>query len=173
MKRYGLAKIFPSLINPNQLQYVGVKLQGSPLDSTPMAITADNLTIPLLAQDTNIYFETIAPSEHKLDKCPHIHLTLDTEWDPHSVCLAAMRTADAEMDVGVGVEPGLLNISSVLSAKRMAELLPPEQDIKAVDVELRTTFRSNERHSMKFAARLRNQSVVGVWLVQRGGLGGN
>ena len=106
-----------------------------------MAITTDDLTIPLvLAQGTNIYFETTAPSQHELDKYPHIHFTLDTELDPHSVCLTAMRTAEAEMDIGYGVEPGLLQIPSVFSAKRMAELLPQERNIKAVDVEPRKTF---------------------------------
>ena len=67
------------LINPNQLRYAGVKVQDNPFDSSLMAITTDNLTIPLLAQGTNIYFETTVPSQHELDKYHHSHFTLDTK----------------------------------------------------------------------------------------------
>jgi hypothetical protein len=130
-------------------------VQDNPVDSTPMAITTDDLTILLLAQ---------APSQHDLDKYPNIHFTLDTECDPHSVCLAAMRTAEAEMEMDIGdcVEPGLLQISSFFSAKRMAELLPQERNIKAVDVEPRKIFRSNERHSMISSAQLSERWAIGL-----------
>jgi hypothetical protein len=153
-----------SIIVINEALWFGENLN-NPFNSTPMAITTDDLTIPLLAQGTNIYFETTAPYQHELDKYPHIHFTLDTEWDPHSVCLvAALRTAEAEMDIGDGVEPepGLLQISSVFSAKRMAELLPQERNIKAVDVEPRKTFRSNERHSMISSEQLSERWAIGL-----------
>ena len=83
-----------------------------------------------------------------MDKYPHIHLTLATEWDPHSVRLSAMRIAEAEMHIGDGMVTGLKQISSVFSVNRMAELLPQKRNIKAIDVESRKTFRSNERHPM-------------------------
>ena len=59
-----------------------------------------------------------------------------------------MRTAKTEMDIRDGVELGLLQISSVFSAKRMADLLPQERNIKAVDAEPRKTFRSSERAAL-------------------------
>ncbi len=68
-----------SLINPNQLQFAGVHVQGNPFDSAPLAIATNYLTIPLLTQGTNIYFTTTAPSQQELDKYPHVHLTLDTD----------------------------------------------------------------------------------------------
>jgi hypothetical protein len=137
-----------SLINPNQLSYAGTHVQGDFFDSVPLSITAYGLTIPLLTHGTNIYFETTVPSQQEMDKYPHIHLTLATEWDPHSVRLSAMRIAEAEMHIGDGMVTGLKQISSVFSVNRMAELLPQKRNIKAIDVESRKTFRSNERHPM-------------------------
>ena len=104
-----------SLLNPNQLRYAGIHVQDNPFDSAPLAIATEDVTIPLLTKGTNIYFETTAPSQQELDKYSHIHLTLDTEWDPHSVCLSAIRIAEAETNIGDHVEPGLLQISSVFS----------------------------------------------------------
>jgi hypothetical protein len=124
-----------SLINPNQLQFAVVQVQDNPFNSAPPAIATDYLTIPQLTQGTNISFTTTAPLQQELDKYPHVHLTLDTEWDPHSVRLSATRSEEAEIHIGDDhLEPGLLLISSVFSDYRMAELLPREINIKAVDV---------------------------------------
>jgi len=120
------------------------------------------LTIPLLTQGTTIYFSTNAPSQHELDKYPHVHLTLDSEWDPHSVRLSATRSAEAAIHIGDDVEPGLLLISSVFSDSRMAELLPRGRNINAVDVESRKTFRSSERHPTISSEQLSERWAIGL-----------
>ncbi|KAI2506215.1 hypothetical protein MHU86_8250 [Fragilaria crotonensis] len=76
-----------------------------------------------------------------------------------------MRTAEAEMnigDIGDGMVPGLKQISSVFSANRMAELLPQKRNIKAIDVESRKTFRSNERHPMISSKQLSERWAIGL-----------
>jgi hypothetical protein len=151
-----------SLINPNQLRFAGVHVQDNPFDSAPLAIATADLTIPLLTQGTTIYFSTNAPSQHELDKYPHVHLTLDSEWDPHSVRLSATRSAEAAIHIGDDVEPGLLLISSVFSDSRMAELLPRGRNINAVDVESRKTFRSSERHPTISSEQLSERWAIGL-----------
>jgi hypothetical protein len=151
-----------SLLNPNQLRYAGIHVQDNPFDSAPLAIATEDVTIPLLTKGTNIYFETTAPSQQELDKYSHIHLTLDTEWDPHSVCLSAIRIAEAETNIGDHVEPGLLQISSVFSDSRMAELLPQARNIRTIDVETRKTFRSKERHPIISGEQLSERWAIGL-----------
>ena len=88
-----------SLINPNQLRFAKVHVQDNPFNSAPLAIATDYLTIQLLTKGTNIYFTTTAPLQQELDKYSHVHLTLDTKWDPHSVRLSATRSAEAAIHI--------------------------------------------------------------------------
>jgi hypothetical protein len=117
----------------------------------------------LLTQGTNIYFTTTAPSQQELDKNPHAHLTLDTEWDPHSIRLSATRSEEADIHIGDDhLEPGLLLISSVFSDYRMAELLPREINVKAVDIEPGKTFRSSKRHPSISSEQLSERWAIGL-----------
>ncbi len=143
-------KLQNSLINPNQLQYAGVSVQDNPFHkSEPLTLLHDDITIPLSLDGTNIFFPTTTPTQEQLDNSPHIELTFDTEWNPHAVQLAAVQSAEAEDRFGDGfggMEPGLLQISSVYSLKKMAESMRDHRLISAVDVAERKTFISKERH---------------------------
>ncbi|KAI2513139.1 Reverse transcriptase (RNA-dependent DNA polymerase) [Fragilaria crotonensis] len=103
-----------SLINPNQqLRYAGVAVQDNPFHPTdPMAITHNDIVFPLQSQGTTIFFDTSTPTQYELDHSPHIILTLDTKWNPHTVQLAAVQSAEAK-DMFGGTEPGLQQISLV------------------------------------------------------------
>jgi hypothetical protein len=109
-------KLSNSLINPNQLRFVGVLVQDNPFAAHPLAIETNDINIPLLLTGTTIYFDSTTPTQHELDTCPHIHLTSDTEWNPHNVRLSAAHSVEAEM-VGGGIfdelEPGLAQISAI------------------------------------------------------------
>ncbi len=116
-------KLTNLLINPNQLRYAGVAVQDNPFHLTEsMAITHDDVVLHLQSQGTTIFFKTTTPTQQELDNSPHIILTLDTEWNPHTVRLAAVQSAAAEDMSGV-TEPGLIQISSVFCFNEMAEKL--------------------------------------------------
>ena len=139
-------KLTNSLINPNQLRYAGITVQDNPFHSTdPLAITHEDVVLHLHSQGTTIFFETTTPTQQELDYSPHIILTLDTEWNPHTVQLAAVQSAEAE-DIFGDTEPGLAQISSVYCFNEMGENLRICRQISLVDVEARKTFISKERH---------------------------
>ncbi len=99
-------KLTNSLINPNRLRYAGVIVQDNPFHSTEsMAITHDDVVLHLQSQGTTIFFDMSTPTQLEHDHSPHIIL-LDTEWNPHTVQLAAAQSAEAE-DMFGNTEPGL------------------------------------------------------------------
>jgi hypothetical protein len=76
-------------------------------------------------------------------------LTFDSEWNPHTVQLAAVQSteaADAFDDDFGGMDPGLLQISSVYSFREMTENMRDQRNVGAVDVAERKTFVSKDRH---------------------------
>jgi hypothetical protein len=112
-------KLTNPLINPNQLRYTGVTVQDNPFHSTEsMAITHDDVVLHLHSHGTTIFFETTTPTPQELDDYPHIILTFDTEWNPHTVQLATVQSAEAE-DIFGATESGLVQISSVYCFNEM------------------------------------------------------
>jgi hypothetical protein len=113
-----------------------------------LSIEHDDVTIPLSISGTNIFLNTHTPTQHELDNCPHIHLTSENEWNPHTVQLSSTQSAEAEVlyTAQDELEAGLSQISSVFRFAEMAENL---RNISAVQADMPgyKTFRSNERHS--------------------------
>ena len=158
-------KLTNSLINPNQLRYAGVAVQDNPFHPTdPMAITHDDILFPLQSLGTTIFFDTSTPTQYELDHSPHIILTLDTEWNPHTVQLAAVQSVEAEdmFDMFGGTEPGLQQISSVYCFEEMAESLRMARQICVIDVEERKTFISKERHAAVTSENLSERWNIGL-----------
>ena len=95
-------KLRHSLLNPNQLRFNGVSVFDNPFDiNTTLSIEHDDTTIPLKLSGTNIFLDTRTPTQHELDTCPHLHLTCETEWNPHTVRLASTHSVEAEVfDIG-------------------------------------------------------------------------
>ena len=84
-----------SLINPNQMRFGGITVQDNPFDSqAPISIKTADVDIPLQLMDTTIFFESSTPTSDELESCPHVHLTCDSEWNPHTVRLAAARSVE-------------------------------------------------------------------------------
>ena len=159
-------KLNHSLINPNQLRFAGTTVHDNPFDANnPIAIENEEVTIPLQILGTTIFLETTTPSQHELDNSPHVHLTLDAEWDPQTVQLKAVARAQRSVQAAVqsgDVEPGLVQISSVFCTKEMAENIIKQQHIGAIDVEARKTFVSNERHSAVTSEQLCERWNIGL-----------
>jgi hypothetical protein len=168
-------KLHHSLLNQNQLRYHGVPVWDNPFDPTrPISIEHSELTIPLLISGTNIFLETRTPTQHELDNCPHLHLTSDMEWNPHTVCLAATASTEAERaavpaTLDVGIEPGLLQISSIYSFPEMAmglaaTLASDWASIQAIQVDVpgHRTFVSKQRHSAVTPEELSERWNIGL-----------
>ena len=142
-------KLANSLINPNQLRFAGTTVFDNPFDrDNPISIHSDDLVIPLLQSGTILFLNSSTPTPHELDTCPHITLTFDTEWNPHTVSLSATHSAEAEMHICGETEPhpGLQQISSIYSLPAMAKALAEQRQISVIDVEERKTFVSKQRH---------------------------
>jgi hypothetical protein len=86
---------------------------------------------------------------------------LDTEWNPHTVQLAAVKSAEAE-DIFGDTEPGLAQISSVYCFTEMAENLQIYRQISLVNVEARKTFISKERHPAVSSENLSERWNIGL-----------
>ena len=74
-----------SLLNPNQMRHFGVEVQDNPYGDTPMKISGEGVTIPLLAQGTTIYFNCWLPTAADLEDLPHVTLSDAAPWQPHEV----------------------------------------------------------------------------------------
>jgi len=76
-----------TLVNPNQLRHYGTQVQDNPMSEFPLSIiTEDNeFSMELMMQGTIIYADTHTPSDKELHECPHINLTSNHPWDPHTV----------------------------------------------------------------------------------------
>ena len=154
-----------SLINPNQLRFGGAIVNDNPFDpQIPISIQTDEVDIPLELAGTTIFFASSTPTPTELDNCPHIHLTRDSEWDPHTVRLAAVRSVEAEaLRVSEGlfdandVEIGLAQISSVYSLIEMAEAIRTQRILSAAN-----TFVSQKRHSQISPEQLSERWNIGL-----------
>jgi hypothetical protein len=155
-------KLTNSLINPNQLRFAGVTVQDNPFHPTEsMTIAHDDVVLHLHSQGTTIFFDTTTPTQQELDHSPHIILTLDTEWNPHTVQLATVQSVEAA-DMFGAPEPGLVQISSIYCFNEMAENLRNQRRISLVDVEARKTFISKERHSAVTSENLSERWNIGL-----------
>jgi hypothetical protein len=161
-----------SLINPNQVRFSGITVNDNPFDPrNPISIKTDDVEIPLHLLGTTIFFESRTPTSDELESCPHIHLTCDSEWNPHTVRLAAARSVEAEMVTRVGgnhsdrvlnfdpndVELGLAQISSVYSFAEMVEAIGNHRIVAATN-----TFVSQKRHSQVSPEQLSERWNIGL-----------
>jgi hypothetical protein len=162
-----------SLINPNQLRFGGITVNDNPFDPhVPISIKTSDVDIPLRLMGTTIFFESSTPTSDELNSCPHIHLTCNSEWNPHTVRLAAARTVEAELTIRVGgnnnvssassfdshdVEIGLAQISSIYSFDEMVEAIGNHRIVCATN-----TFVSQKRHSQVSPEQLMERWNIGL-----------
>ena len=92
-------KLDHSLINPNQIQSFGIDCWDNPFDETrgisSRPVEFDSV-IPLATNGTEIQFKSWAPTPDELMQCPHVDLTLKTNWSPTKVCLSQNSTSPGE-----------------------------------------------------------------------------
>jgi len=157
-------KLSHSLLNPNQLRFNSVSVWDNPFDQTnPLSIEHDDVTLPLEISGTTIFLDTRTPTQHELDNCPHLHLTCETEWNPHTVRLASTQSAEAEaFDIVDDVlDPGLSQISSVYCFSEMAENLRTLSAIQS-DLPGHKTFISKQRHTAITPEQLSERWSIGL-----------
>jgi hypothetical protein len=157
-------KLQNTLLNPNQLRFAGVTVADNPFNTEePISIQTSDITIPLFLSGTTLFMETSTPTQHELDTCPHIHLTCDIEWNPHTVRLSAAHSVEVE-SVCDAMEPGLAQISSVYCFREMADAINQQRFIKMthVDVPAARTFVSSNRHSKVTGENLSEKWNIGL-----------
>jgi hypothetical protein len=76
-----------SLLNPNQLRHHGIVVQDNPYDDTLLQLLShdDEITIPMHADGTTIYFASRTPTDFELSHSRHVHLTSNAPWNPRDV----------------------------------------------------------------------------------------
>ena len=158
-----------SLINPNQLRYYGIKVQGKPMLETAIStITEDNkLCTELAMVGTVIYAETFTPYEQEIHHCPQIILSSPNAWNPRNVVFPRVRrTLEEEMgtlrhvsamDSMRGdteneyiIEDMVFIIEQInrkISSLKRLELGKPRIYPGTSDVLITHTFQSSDRHS--------------------------
>jgi hypothetical protein len=158
-------KLQHSLLNPNQIRYAGLSVHDNPFTrDPPISIEHAELTLPLAINGTIIFFESSTPTQHELDTCLHVHLTSDTDWNPHTVQLSTARCAEAEYYGVSDIEPALSQISAVFCCKQMAKAISEQRFIKStnVDVPGARTFVSNKRHPQVTSEQLSERWNIGL-----------
>ena len=144
-----------SLMNPNQLRHFGVNVQDNPYHSSPMMINKntndEEFVACLQSAGTNIFLDTWTPSERDLQDYPHVVLTSDKLWDPHSVNFPSISKMETEELEG-------RNISSVGHDLRRESMDisfcdPYHQSMKIFDIQV---FNARIIQSTKIHTKISN-----------------
>ena len=85
------------LVNPNKIRTTGIPVSYDPFDSTRQLGIHNKLAfIPFQTDETAIYFKTHVPTMEERLEFIWLVMSGDTEWDPSSVRLQAIRTKEEE-----------------------------------------------------------------------------
>ena len=76
-----------TLINPNQLRYLGIQVHDDPTADFPLLIITedDKFCIELHLDGTLVFANTHTPSDSELRDCPHIVLFSPHTWNPKTM----------------------------------------------------------------------------------------
>ena len=172
-----------SLINPNQLCAFGTDVQDSSFSTERLSIkpASYDITFPLQTLSTTIFANTHAPTDQELNKCPHIMLSSNTDWDPHHVCFPShdveeesrstinaiqMRQQyDIRNFCHYNVEPSFIGTidDPVTFAEQLISLVQVDgSNMDKVDVPSAQTFHTKERKMTVTAADLSEQWFIGL-----------
>jgi hypothetical protein len=85
-------KMDRSLINPNQIQMNGIRVDDNPTEEV-FGISAKGLFIPFESKGTTVYWDSRAPTFDKIDDLdiPHLVITADEPWDPQAIDMQPFR----------------------------------------------------------------------------------
>lgn len=153
-----------SLINPNQIRHNGIDLWDNPFDPAHcLCIDIDRGPfIPLSITGTKVFFQTRSPTQHELHSCQHIELTSILPWNPADVTLGRVNTTDRNDIVLTEHDSWLYNVNpSLIMLKELFVqniVSHSEQDDLHLDVPVRNTFISMDRHTTKSS-----QSLASLW----------
>lgn len=163
-----------SLINPNQLRSFGTTVDDNPF-AGPMSVASpdDEIRVPMSAAGTNIYFESRTPTQRELDECPHIHLTSEHPWDPHTIKFPNVSAVYRDSSVteeyhGNPQDPDeIYNVDGfqrrLLASVRVKDI-PRKVEASAVvrDVATPPTFYSKERRADVTPETLADRWLIGL-----------
>ena len=165
-----------SLINPNQVRQFGIPYWDNPFDfERGLGIHVDDgIRIPLCTQGTKVFFNTRVPTQDELINCHHIDMTSRRPWNPADIVLQQVGTSPSnpqlqgtdtpileadDYDLLCSVDPSLVDLHAQLNrCRRISET----NTLDMLDVPVRRTFVSHERHTKVTADSLADRFCVGT-----------
>jgi hypothetical protein len=154
-----------SLLNPNQLRHAGLDVWDNQVCVASQE-GEDILIIPILIEGTVLYFESRTPTLAELDTLTHYPLTLENDWDPHTVQLGRKVMA-ATSYMGEGIEEHCELFHDGYSYSIEPYLLSREVAQVATDLPNARGFQSSKRHPHANAETLSNLWYIVLPLSRR------
>ena len=163
-------KMEHSLINQNQLRHFGTTVQDNPFSTSPLYIMTEDsdFSLPLQVDGTNIFLNTRTPTARELSECPHIEMTSQHPWDPHTVRFPESSRSvreEIEMQRTVGAistehqlpeteidqdsiifDLGDIN-THIISSAKVTEVPRTMSAVEIQDEPAARTFESTKRHT--------------------------
>ena len=184
---YG-SKLDHSLINPNQVRHYGIDFWDNPYDKDRgTRIEIDDISIQLQLQGTKLFFETKAPTDDELERCPKIDMTSSQPWEPSTVMLQQTNSTVspplrriAQVQYGSGatyeylhhdsdeallhsVSPALVDLREQLEAQIPRNVAQVQRfDDTLEDVPIRQTYTSTDRHGLSSIEVLADRFGIGL-----------
>ena len=88
------------LRNSNQLQHFGIEVQNNPYHPDPMVIWKDyedkGFVACLKSSGTNIYIDTLTPTDKGLESYQRVTLTSPNVWNPYEIIFPGI----SEVEIG-------------------------------------------------------------------------
>ena len=171
-----------SLINPNQVRHHGIDYWDNPYDpSHDLSIVVDRDTsTPLHFHGTKLTFDSRVPTAQELDTCRQVEMMSIVSWKPHKVHLGQIQRKNKEppfyrcinkvwrssneqpmyqYNGSIHDEAILHRIKPTLVA--LGELISDVYNPATLDIPVRRTFVSEDRHTQLNANRLAEMWCIG------------
>ena len=171
-----------SLINPNQVRHNHIDYWDNPFDPLhELSIVVDgDLSIPLHFHGTKLTFNSRVPTKGELDTCRQIEMTSILPWEPHEVhlgqvqrqnttdtfhrCINEIGRCSGECPIyhyaDVNTDEAILhNMEPILIT--IGELISNMYEPSTLDIPIRRTFVSGDRHTRLNANKLAEMWCIG------------
>ena len=154
-----------SLFNPNQIRANGIDFNDNPFDKDKnLGIDIEGGPfIPMQFHGTKLRFNSRSPTQSELNNCEKFELTSSLIWEPNSVILGKVNQVTPSLtahdhnifgddEILCNFDKRLVMLKELVIGK-MSAVIDDAADLH-LDVPVRRTFVSNERHLRKTSEAL-------------------
>jgi hypothetical protein len=160
-----------SLLNPNQLRHHAVIVQDNPFDSQSLHLSShdDEITIPMYADGTVIYFLSRTPTDFELSHCRHVQLSSNSPWDPRDVQFpttahhmeeAIFHTIGKVRQFDLSAQDEDEPITTSIGSRLISEVKVDGSEPK--DIPIPRTFATGKRYTDVSAQELSERWFIGL-----------